>query len=72
MQSTFWMTAEQAEDEEKRLEHLHKIVVAMGKINQVRPFADDDAFNEYAVLELEKGNEVCGVRLDEMASESNK
>lgn len=63
MKSTFWMTAQEAENESKRLEHLHRIIIAMGKINQVRPFADDDAFSDYAVAALESGEEVCGVRL---------
>lgn len=47
----------------QRDEHLDLIRKALGKIQAVRPFADDDSFNEYAVAELEAGREVCGVRL---------
>jgi hypothetical protein len=36
---------------------------ALGIIRQIRPFDDDDAFNEYVVLQLEKGEPVCGIRL---------
>lgn len=63
MHTTFNMTAQQAEDEIKHREHLAAVVLALGKIKAIRPFADDDAFNEYAVLQLEAGEEVCGVRL---------
>jgi hypothetical protein len=36
---------------------------ALGIIKHIRPFNDDDAFNEHAVLQLEKGEAVCGIRL---------
>jgi len=36
---------------------------ALRKIAKVCPFQDDDSFNDYAVLQLEKGEMVCGDRV---------
>ncbi len=50
-------------NEIERQKHLARITEALRKIKSVRPFEDDDAFNEYAVMQLERGEEVCGVHL---------